>query len=320
MCDTKGHEHWCSGCGKNLNKEPMDSYVEIEWSQNEQGEIIQDKKMICKTCLEDMPNVKALNEFFSSLQYQPWGHVFCSSCRKDLTKERKEDDKSKGIVAKLTGPTGDSLRPGVDYECLAFKEHKDKKHFIKVVVLCLDCKKEKFNLEHLEELKKLGRNPLFKPVVTCPNTEKCKQFKEGDQYVNCKHVVIGRDRESLNMGLLCGRKHKGALLPPFDDGFAISRPKKGKGAALAYPQVQGVSTVQSTFKEFEKIMEKFLKKNKLGTFAEPQNDSRLFALETRLVAIENKLGIQPAIAVPTKPEPIKSIPLEPKKRIKKEKK
>ena len=321
MCNVQGHDHWCSGCGKNLNKEPLDSYVEIEWSQSENGEIIHDKKMLCDTCLEDMPNVKALNEFFSTLQYQHWGHVFCSSCKKDLTKEREDEIKSKGIVAKLTGPTGDSLRAGIDYECLEFKEHKDKKHFIKVVVLCLDCKKEKFNLEHLEELKKLGRNPLFKPVVTCPNTEKCKQFKKGDQYVNCKHVVIGRDRESLNMGLLCGRKHKGALPLPFDDGFAISRPKKGKGAALAYPQVQGVSNpFQATFKEFEKIMEKFLKKNKLGTFGEPQNDGRLFALETRLVAIENKLGIQPAIVVPTKLEPIKSIPLEPKKRIKKEKK
>ena len=324
MCDTRGHDHWCSGCGKNLNKEPMDSYVEIEWSQNEQGEIIHDKKMICKTCLEDMPNVKALNEFFSTLQYQHWGHVFCSSCKKDLTKERKDDEKSKGIVAKLTSPTGDSLRAGIDYECLEFKEHKDKKHFIKVVVLCPDCKKEKFNLEHLEELKKLGRNPLFKPVVTCPNTEKCKQFKKGDQYVNCKHVVIGRDRDTLSMALLCGRKHKGALPMPYDDGIAIIRPRKGKGAALSNVPVAPMSSPTTlfgdSFKEFEKIMEKFLKKNKLGAFSEPQNDGRFFAFETRLAAIENKLGIQPAIVVPTKPEPIKSIPLEPKKRIKKEKK
>ena len=177
MCDTKGHSHWCSSCGKNLNKEPMDSYVEIEWSQNDSGQIGQDKKMLCKTCLEDMPNVKALNEFFSKMQYQPWGHVFCSSCKKDLTKEREDENKSKGILSKLTGPKTD-LRAGLDYECLEFKEHKDKKHFIKVVVLCPDCKKEKFNLEHLEELKKLGRNPLFKPAVPCPNTGKCKQFKK----------------------------------------------------------------------------------------------------------------------------------------------
>ena len=51
MCNTRFHEHWCSGCGKNLNKEPMDSYVEIEWSQSENGEIIHDKKMLCDTCL-----------------------------------------------------------------------------------------------------------------------------------------------------------------------------------------------------------------------------------------------------------------------------
>lgn len=317
MCDTKGHEHWCSGCGKNLNKEPMDSYVEIEWSQNEQGEIIQDKKMICKTCLEDMPNVKALNEFFSTLQYHPWGHVFCSSCKKDLTKERKDDEKSKGIVAKLTGPTGDSLRPGTDYECLAFKEHKDKKHFIKVVVLCPDCKKEKFNLEHLEELKKLGRNPLFKPTITCPNTEKCRQFKKGDSNINCRNIVIGRDRDTLSMALLCGRKHKGALPMPFDDGIAITRPRKGKGAALSNVPVVPMSSPTNlfgdSFKEFEKVLEKFLKKNKLGAFAEPVNDGRFLALETRLGAIENKLGIQPAIVVPIKPEPIISIPLEPEK-------
>ena len=313
MCDTRFHEHWCSGCGKNLNKEPMDSYVEIEWSQNEQGEIIHDKKMICKTCLEDMPNVKALNEFFSTLQYQHWGHVFCSSCKKDLTKEYM--DKNKRILpTKLTGPlTG--LRAGIDYECLEFKEHKDKKHFIKVVVLCLDCKKEKFNLEHLEELKKLGRNPLFKPTITCPNTEKCNQFKKGDNNINCRNIVIGRDRDTLSMALLCGRKHKGALPMPFDDGIAITRPRKGKGAALSnVPVIPSSTPFGDYFKEFEKVLEKFLKKNKLGAFAEPVNDGRFFALETRLAAIENTLGIHPAIVVPTRPEPIISIPLEPEKK------
>lgn len=291
MCDTKGHEHWCSGCGKNLNKEPMDSYVEIEWSQSEKGEIIQDKKMLCKTCLKDMPNVKALNEFFSTLQYQPWGHIFCSSCKKDLTKESK----------------GTELSPGLDYECFEFKEHKNKKHSIKVVVLCPDCKNEKFNLEHLEELKKLGRNPLFKPTITCPNTEKCKQFKEGDQYVNCKHVVIGRDRESLNMAILCGRKHKGALLLPFDDGLSISRPRKGKGAALA-----AYSPATQYFKDFEKLFDKLMKDNKLGKFyqPQPQNNGWLFAIETRIAAIENKLGMQPAIVIPTKLGPLKSVPTE----------
>lgn len=305
MCDTKGHDHWCSGCGKNLNKEPMDSYVEIEWSQNEQGEIIQDKKMLCKSCLEDLPNVKALTEFFSQLQYQPWGHVFCSSCKKDLTKEY--EDKNKHILPKLGTMTG--LRVGTDYECLEFKEHKDKKHFIKVVVLCPDCKKEKLNLEHLEELKKLGRNPNFKPTVTCPNTENCKQFKKGDQYVNCRHIVIGRDTETLNMGLLCGRKHKGALPLPFDDGFAIIRPRKWKGAALANPQVQSLpmsNPVQAYFKDIEKILEKFMKRNKLGKFGEPSDDGKFLIFEARLAAIENKLGIQPAIVVPTKLEPIKS--------------
>ena len=313
MCDTRFHEHWCSGCGKNLNKEPLDSYVEIEWSQSENGEIIHDKKMLCDTCLEDMPNVKALNEFFSTLQYQHWGHVFCSSCKKDLTKEYM--DKNKRILpTKLTGPlTG--LRAGIDYECLEFKEHKDKKHFIKVVVLCLDCKKEKFNLEHLEELKKLGRNPLFKPTITCPNTEKCNQFKKGDNNINCRNIVIGRDRDTLSMALLCGRKHKGALPMPFDDGIAITRPRKGKGAALSnVPVIPSSTPFGDYFKEFEKVLEKFLKKNKLGAFAEPVNDGRFFALETRLAAIENTLGIHPAIVVPTRPEPIISIPLEPEKK------
>lgn len=314
MCNVQGHDHWCSGCGKNLNKEPLDSYVEIEWSQSENGEIIHDKKMLCDTCLEDMPNVKTLNEFFSTLQYQHWGHVFCSSCKKDLTKEREDEIKSKGIVAKLTGPTGDSLRAGIDYECLEFKEHKDKKHFIKVVVLCPDCKKEKFNLEHLEELKKLGRNPLFKPIITCPNTEKCRQFKKGDDNINCRNIVIGRDRETLSMALLCGRKHKGALPMPFDDGVAIIRPRKGKGAALSnvpvIPSISPTNIFGDSFKEFEKMLNKLLKKNKLGAFAEPLNDGRLQVLETRLAAIENKLGIQPAIAVPTELELIKSVPAE----------
>lgn len=295
MCDTKGHDHWCSGCGKNLNKEPEDSYIEIEWSQNESGQFVQDKKMICKACLEEMPNVKELNEFFSKLQYQPWEHVFCSSCKKDITAEY-EKEHNKGILSKLKPekPTA-----GVDYECLNFKEHKDKKHFIKVVVLCPDCKKEKFNLEHIEELKKLGRNPIFKPKVECPNTAKCRQFKKGDESVNCKHIVIGRDRESLNMALLCGRKHKGALPMPFDDGLAIVRPRKAKGAAMAspvsVPPFQGVApSIMGSVKDFEKVflpvMRKISKEFNLNGSKE-----KIEALEARLAVIEKEHGIEPKV-------------------------
>ena len=103
MCDTKGHDHWCSNCGKNLNKEPKDSYSEIEWSQNSNGQIIEEKTMICNSCLEESENVRELDKFFSELKYDPWGHVFCSDCRKDLTKE-----------------FGKGIKPGIDYECLNF--------------------------------------------------------------------------------------------------------------------------------------------------------------------------------------------------------
>lgn len=102
---------------------------------------------------------------------------------------------------------------------------------------------------------------------------------------------------------------------PFDDGIAITRPRKGKGAALSnVPVIPSSTPFGDYFKEFEKVLEKFLKKNKLGAFAEPVNDGRFFALETRLAAIENTLGIHPAIVVPTRPEPIISIPLEPEKK------
>jgi len=116
------------------------------------------------------------------------------------------------------------------------------------------------------------------------------------------------------MALLCGRKHKGALPMPFDDGVAIIRPRKGKGAALSNVPVIPVSSPTNifgdSFKEFEKMLNKLLKKNKLGAFAEPLNDGRLQGLETRLAAIENKIGIQPVIVVPTELEPIKSVPAE----------
>ncbi len=301
MCDTKGHDHWCSGCGRNLNKEPEDSYIEIEWSQNESGQFVQDKKMICKQCLEEMPNVKELNEFFSNLQYQPWGHVFCSSCKKDLTKEREDQFKKQGLscyIKKLVKPV-EALRSGIDYECLEFKEHKDKKHFIKVVVLCHDCKKKKFNLEHIEELKKLGRNPLFKPIITCPNTAKCKQFKKGDENVNCKHIVIGRDRETLNMALLCGRKHKGALPMPYDDGLAIVRPRKTKGGAMVNPVsvppfMSTAPSILGNVKDFEKVflpvMRKISKEFNLNGSKE-----KIEALEARLTVIEKEHGIEPKV-------------------------
>lgn len=280
MCDTRCHEHWCSGCGKNLNKAPVDSYIEMAWSQNDKGQIVEEKSMVCKECLEESENIKVLTEFFKDLEYHPWGRVFCSSCKKDLTKELGRD-----------------IKPGVDYECLNFKCHERSgpniKHIIKVVVLCKDCVKNEFNAENLEKLKKLGKNPLFKPKIECPNTEICKQFKKGDEYVNCKNIAMGRDRETLNFGLLCVKRHKGCQLLPFDDGFSISRPRKGKGAAAASPSTiaiaPGVNPVQDAMKEIEKMLKKF----KLGRFADPLPDygGKFLNIEARLLNIERMLNI-----------------------------
>lgn len=308
MCDIRGHEHWCSACSKNLNNEPKDSYIEIEWSQDDKGRIVEDKSMICKECLEKSDSIKELNEFFSDLQYPPFGHVFCSSCKKDLTKEYKEKAKEKteeGVVKKIKRKIEEKFedipKPGIDYECLSFKYHERSgpniKHIIKVVVLCHDCIKKEFNAENIGKLKKLGKNPLFKPKIECPNTDICKQFKNGDKYVNCKNIVIGRDRETLHFGLLCGRRHKGCQLLPFDDGFSISRPRKGKGAAVAYPTVSTINPVQ----DYMDGIEKMLKKWELGKFAAPLPDygGKFLNIEARLLQIEKMLDIKndPSFAV-----------------------
>lgn len=276
MCNTKGHDHWCSGCGKNLNKEPKDSYVEIEWSQNDNGQIIEEKSMICKLCLEESENIKELDKFFSELKYDPWGHIFCSCCKKDLTKE-----------------LGDKIKSGTDYESFSFKCHERSgpniKHIIKVVVLCQDCVKSEFNAENLTKLKKLGKNPLFRPMVTCPNTEICKQFKTGDEKVNCKNIVIGRDRETLQFGLLCGRRHKGCQLLPFDDGFAITRPRKGKGAAAAVAPVVAIDPMADYIKKIETLMKKF-------KFSQSTVDNnRFLAMEKRMEIIERLLEVNSGI-------------------------
>ena len=277
MCDTKGHEHWCSGCGKNLNKVSVDSYIEIEWSQNDKGQIVEEKSMICKNCLEESDNIKELDSFFSELKYNPWGHIFCSSCKKDLTQE-----------------LGNKIKPGKDYECLNFKCHEKSgphiKHIIKVVVLCQDCVKKDFNAENLTKLKRLGKNPLFTPGIICDKIDICKQWCPSSKDVNCKNIVIGRDRETLQMAILCGKKHKGALPLPFDDGFSIIRPRKGKGAALANPStyVTGVNPVQDYIKEIEKL----LKRHRLGKFANPKiDDALLLSIEARLNNVEKMLGI-----------------------------
>jgi hypothetical protein len=274
MCNTKGHQHWCSGCGNDLNKVPKDSYIEIEWSQNEHGQIVEEKSMICNSCLEDSENISELDKFFSELKYSPFGHIFCSSCKKDLTKE-----------------VGKKIKSGIDYECLNFKCHERSgpniKHIIKVVVLCKDCIKTDFNAENLAKLKKLGKNPKFAPMVTCDKIDVCKQYKSGGKDVNCSNIVIGRDRESLEIAILCGRKHKGALPLPFDDGTSIVRPRKRKGAAMANPQtfpiVAGMNPIQDYLKEIEKLF----KRHKLGVYG----DSRLLAIEDRLTSVEKALGI-----------------------------
>jgi len=276
MCDTKGHDHWCSNCGKNLNKEPKDSYIEIEWSQNDKGQIVYEKSMICNECLSESENIKELDKFFSELKYSPLGHIFCSACKKDLTKELGKD-----------------IKYGEDYECLNFKCHERSgpniKHIIKVVVLCKDCVKSEFNADNLTKLKKLGRNPKFTPVVTCDKIDVCKQYKPGGKEANCKNIVIGRDRETLDIAILCGRKHKGALPLPFDDGISITRPRKGKGAALAnapiVSAVPGLDPVQQYLKEIEKLFKKY----KIGKFG-ATDDSRLLDIETRITNMERLLN------------------------------
>lgn len=285
MCDTKGHQHWCSGCGKDLNKEAKDSYIEIEWSQNEKGQIVAEKSMICKECIKEMENVKELTEFFKGLEYPPWGHVFCSSCKKDLTKELGKD-----------------IKPGTDYECINFKCHERSgpniKHIINVVVLCKNCVKKEFNAKNLEKLKKLGKNPIFKPKVECPNTDTCKQFKKGDENINCRHIVIGRDRQTLHFGLLCGRRHKGALLLPFDDGVGIVRPRKGKGAAVANPPAHAIAPGSNPIADYMKEIEKLFKKYKIGKFAPPSVDRDMFmSLSIRVSNIEKILNLNTGIAV-----------------------
>lgn len=278
MCDTKGHDHWCSVCGKNLNRVRRDSYVEIEWSQNDKGQIIEEKSMICNDCLEESDNIRELNVFYENLKYSPWGHVFCSGCKKDLTKE-----------------IGKNIKPGVDYECLSFKCHQKSgpniKHIIKVVVLCSDCMKQEFNANNVEKLKKLGRNPKFSPIVVCDKIDRCGQYEKGDKNINCKHIVIGRDRETLNMAILCGRKHKGALVVPFDDGVSIVRPRKG-GAALANPVIPVVNPIQDYVKQIEEL----LKKYKLGKYGE----AKFLALEKRIENIELALGIKTITIEPNK--------------------
>ncbi len=280
MCDIKGHQHWCSNCGKNLNNEPKSSYIEIEWLQNDQGQIVEEKSMICNNCLEESDNVKELDKFFSELKYDPWGHIFCSSCKKDLTQE-----------------FGNKIKPGKDYECLNFKCHQKEgpniKHIIKVVVLCRDCVKKDFNADNLTKLKKLGKNPLFTPGIICDKIDVCKQWSPSSKEVNCKNIVIGRDRETLHMAILCGKKHKGALPLPFDDGFRIIRPRKGKGATLANlsTYVTGLNPVQDYIREIEKL----LKRHKLGKFADSGSasidETTLLAIESRLNNVEKMLGI-----------------------------
>lgn len=279
MCDTRGHQHWCSNCGKNLNKEPKDSYIEIEWSQNDKGQIIEEKSMICKKCLEESENIKELTEFFKNLEYSPWGHIFCSSCKKDLTKELGKD-----------------IKHGIDYECLSFKCHERSgpniRHIIKVVVLCKNCVDKDFNAENLDKLKKLGKNPIFSPLVVCDKIDVCRQYKAGDKNVNCKNIGIGRDRETLNFGLLCVKKHKGCQLLPFDDGFSITRPRKGKGAAVASPTIRATAPGLNPVHDYVKDIEKMLKRHKLGAFAPPSIDYKMFTnLQMRMLNIERTLGI-----------------------------
>lgn len=237
------------------------------------------------------------------MEYPPWSRVFCSSCKKDLTEELGKD-----------------IKPGIDYECLSFKCHQRSgpniRHIIKVVVLCKNCVDNEFNAENLEKLKKLGKNPKFTPLIVCDKIDQCRQYKKGDKNVNCKNIVMGRDRETLHFGILCGRRHKGCQLLPFDDGFSITRPRKGKGAAAASPTTIAVAPGLNPVQDYVREIERLLKKYKLGKFSQPTVDysGKILSLEVRLLNIEKALGIKDSTVTAVQ-EPIKIEQVRPEQVI-----
>jgi hypothetical protein len=151
--------------------------------------------------------------------------------------------------------------------------------------------KTEFNAENLTKLKKLGKNPKFAPIVTCDKIDVCKQYKSGGKDVNCSNIVIGRDRESLEIAILCGKKHKGALPLPFDDGTSIVRPRKKKGAAMANPSTFPIVASMNPVQDYLNEIEKLFKRHKLGVYG----DARLLAIEDRLISLERASGINVGI-------------------------
>jgi hypothetical protein len=123
----------------------------------------------------------------------------------------------------------------------------------------------------------------------CDKTDVCKQYKSGGKEANCRNIVIGRDRESLEIAILCGKKHKGALPLPFDDGVSIIRPRKGKGAAMANPSTFPIVQTSDPLRDYLKEIEKLFKKHELGIYG--NGDARFSAIEARLINLEKASGI-----------------------------
>lgn len=90
-------------------------------------------------------------------------------------------------------------------------------------ILCKDCYgKDQKTRAMWKYLAKIGKNPVFTPVLSCTQQEVCPTYEPGDDSSGCKHIAVMTVRETVEddsslyliperFNLVCNRGHEGAL-------------------------------------------------------------------------------------------------------------
>lgn len=216
------------------------------------GDIHSGRSVICKRCLEDPLTIDAL-KMLDDVKAAPKlglvkkevheGALCCSRCGK--------------IIEVATPHVSLTVLWDVNYEKLDNQIH----------TMCKECYSQDKKTQIIWQfLAKLGKNPPFRPTLTCGSAYRCATYQKGKSPYRCAHIgLVSENDGSTKLG--CLRAHpvhwqikSDRMMPVLFSGVK-RKGKKGKGITLGTAAANVVQTYdpQILLKKMEKLIRKFKK-------------------------------------------------------------
>lgn len=190
-------EHWCTHCQKD-KKKYKEKYIKLywlnyKWPINREGKIKHELakeviSIICEKCyLQDIALKKWLFDLFGFVK--PADHSLAAR------------DRSCVICNKKIKKTQQAL----ELEFYNYRGAKTEDY----AFICQKCiNKNKALAKQIPTFRLTGRNPTFRPVISCSSSTVCGFFKPPtkDRGINCQNIVVNMQGE-----LYCRRGHPGRV-------------------------------------------------------------------------------------------------------------